>query len=131
MRALRYKPSDEVIAHFGTAPVSRDAATAGSTPAARTRGGADGTPARRGEGGASGNGNGTLYTLDAKGMLQVARVRTGISDGLFTEVQGQNVTEGMKVIDGTVSAAPPPAAAASNPMGGAQQSGRGRPGGGF
>ena len=53
---------------------------------------------------ASGNGNGTLYTLDAKGKLQIARVRTGISDGLFTEVQGQNVTEGMKVIDGIASA---------------------------
>lgn len=130
--ALRYKPSDEVMAHFGTTPVSRDArTTAGSTPAARTRGGADGTLARRGEGSASGNGNGTLYTLDVKGMLQVARVRTGISDGLFTEVEGQNVTEGMKVIDGTVSASPQPAAATNNPMGGAQQSGRGRPGGGF
>jgi hypothetical protein len=126
------QPSDEVLAHFGTAPVSSDPrTTAGSTPAARTRGGADGTLARRGEGGASGNGNGTLYTLDAKGMLQVARVRTGISDGLFTEVHGQDVTEGMKVMDGTVSASPRPAAAASNPMGGAQQSGRGRPGGGF
>jgi hypothetical protein len=57
------------------------------------------------------------------------RVGTGISDGVFTEVQGQNVTEGMKVIDGIVSASQKPAAATANPMGGGQQTGRGRPGG--
>ena len=56
------------------------------------------------------------------------RVRTGISDGVFTEVQGQNVTEGMKVIDGIVSASRRPATA-TNPMSGGQQTGRGRPGG--
>ena len=87
---------------------------------------------RRAEGGASGSGRGTLYTLDAKGKLQAVRVKTGITDGLFTEVEGKNVVEGMKVIDGIVSASKTPAAAASNPMGGAQQQPqRGRPAGGF
>jgi hypothetical protein len=51
---------------------------------------------------------------------------------MFTEVAGQNVTEGLKVIDGVVSASQKTAAAAKNPMAGSQQqSGRGRPGGGF
>jgi HlyD family secretion protein len=60
------------------------------------------------------------------------RVKTGVTDGLFTEVEGKGVTEGMKVIDGLVAASSTPAAAAANPMGGQQQQGgRGRPGGGF
>jgi HlyD family secretion protein len=127
--ALRYKPSDEVLAHFGTPPASGDAQT---PTAARNSGSANGPLAHKGgQGGAQGNGSGTLYTLDAKGTLQVARVRTGISDGLFTELQGQNVTEGMKVIDGIASASSQPPASTANPLGGAQPSGRGRPGGGF
>lgn len=129
--ALRYKPSDAVLAYFGTPPVFPDARTpAGSATAARTPGSANKALARPGGGSASGNGNGTLYTLDAKGSLQVAQVRTGISDGLFTELPGPNVTEGMKVIDGIASVSQQPAAA-SNPIAGGQQSPRGRPGGGF
>jgi HlyD family secretion protein len=126
--ALRYKPSAEVLAHFGTPPASTDPQT---PTAARTRGGVDGPLAHKGQGGGPANGKGTLYSLDAKGTLQVARVRTGISDGLFTELQGQNVIEGMKVIDGIASASSQPPASTANPLGGAQQSGRGRPGGGF
>lgn len=132
--ALRYKPSAEVLAHFARAPLSGEPGTAAgaSTTTPRARGGAEGTLARRRDAGVSPRGNGTLYTLDAQGLLQVTRVRTGISDGLFTEVQGPNVTEGLRVIDGLVSAARQPTAAASNPMGGGgQQGGRGRPGGGF
>src|SRR5450759_578728 len=127
--ALRYKPSDDVLARFGTAPASGNTGTtAAATASASPRAGASGTRAQRSDGGASGVGEGTLYTLDAKEKLQIVRVRTGISDGVFTEVQGQNVTEGMKVIDGIVSASQKPAATA-NPMSGGQQTGRGRPGG--
>jgi HlyD family secretion protein len=132
--ALRYKPSEEVLAYFGTPPVPRDApATAGSPPppAVRTPGSANKTLARAGGGSAFGKGNGTLYTLDAKGALQVAHVRTGISDGQFTELPGPNVTEGMKVIDGIATASQQPGAATSNPIAGGQQAPRGRPGGGF
>lgn len=131
--ALRYKPSEEILARFGAPPVPRDGAAAGGAPAdSRRNGEAAGSRARRAEGRTSGRGaTGTLYTLDAKGKLHAVRVRTGITDGLFTEVEGKNVAEGMKVVDGLVSASKAPAAT-SNPMGGAQQpSGRGRPGGGF
>jgi len=129
--ALRYKPSDDVLARLGTAPASGNTeTTAAATASASPRPGASGTRARRNDAGASGAGEGTLYTLDAKEKLQIVRVGTGISDGVFTEVQGQNVTEGMKVIEGIVSATQKPAAAA-NPMSGGQQTGRGRPGGGF
>ncbi len=135
--ALRYKPSDELLKQFGATPPPTDAPTpSGSNPAARAAGGSGGLRARRDQGTASGrgNGSGTLYSLDSNGKLQVAHVRTGISDGAATEVQGHDVTEGMKVIDGlastTTSSAQRPAA---NPLGGAQQAGggRGRPGGGF
>jgi HlyD family secretion protein len=132
--ALRYKPSDEVLAQLGAPPTARDAtARAGSSPAA---GGPGGMRTRRDQdsGPGDGGGAGTLYSLGADGKLQVARVHTGISDGASTEVQGQDVSEGMKVIDGLAStktaASQLPAA---NPMGGAQQGGAGRPrgGGGF
>ncbi|MHB8799574.1 MAG: efflux RND transporter periplasmic adaptor subunit [Thermoanaerobaculia bacterium] len=131
--ALRYKPSEEILARFGAAPAPRDGAAAGAPADSPRTEGAAGTRTRRAEGRTSGRGvTGTLYTLDAKGKLHAVRVRTGITDGLFTEVEGKNVTEGMKVVDGLVSASKAPGAT-SNPMGGAQQqpSGRGRPGGGF
>jgi HlyD family secretion protein len=133
--ALRYKPSDEVLARFGTPSASGDPrakATAGA--GRRPRGSADASRARRGDAGASGSGGGTLYTLDPKGALQATRVRTGISDGLFTELLGQGVPEGTKVIDGIASASPQPAASNSNPMAPpSPQRGRGGPpgGGGF
>jgi HlyD family secretion protein len=132
--ALRYKPSDEVLAQFAAKAASpKGRTTAGATPAAGAGSSAGGARARRAEGSASGSGIGTLYTLDAKEKLQAVRVKTGITDGLFTQVEGKDVTEGMKVIDGLVSASSTPAAAAANPMGGQQQQqgGRGRPGGGF
>jgi HlyD family secretion protein len=46
---------------------------------------------------------GSLYYLDATGNLASLQVRPGITDGSTTEVRGQDVKEGMKVIAGTVS----------------------------
>jgi HlyD family secretion protein len=127
--ALRYKPSNDVLAQFGPAPTSGDTTTAtGADPAAPA---GSGMRARRAQGSGSGNGSGfgTLYSLDPQGKLRVARVQTGISDGASTEVQGQDVSEGMKVIDGLASTKAAAAQApAANPLGGAQAgaSGRGR-----
>ncbi len=136
--ALRYKPSDDVLARFGSPPAAGVAAKTstggtGATNAGPAAGGGSGARTRRSENRASGNGNGsgTLYTLDAKGKLEVVRVKTGITDGLFTEIEGRKVTEGMKVIDGVISASQAPAAAAANPMGGAQGSQGGRSRGAF
>lgn len=125
--ALRYKPSAEVLAQFGAATTSKDATTTtGSNPATGTGGAAGGMRARKDQGSGAGNDFGMLYYLDTQGKLQVARVHTGISDGASTEVQDQNVTEGMKVIDGlastTASTPQKPAATPSNPLGGSQQS---------
>jgi HlyD family secretion protein len=131
--ALRYKPSAEVLAQFGAATTAKNATTAaGFNPATGTGGGAGGMRARKDQGGGAGNGFGMLYYLDAQGKLQVARVHTGISDGASTEVQSQNVTQGMKVIDGlastTSSTSQKTTTTPSNPLGGSQQNGgpRGR-----
>jgi len=135
--ALRYKPSDEVLAQFGVAAMSRDATTtSGSDPTARTGSASSVMRARRDQGSASGSGSGfgTLYSLAADGKLQVARVHTGISDGASTEVQGRDVSEGMRVIDGIASTKRAASAVpAANPLGGAPQAAQGRPrgGGGF
>jgi HlyD family secretion protein len=133
--ALRYKPSAEVLAQFGAATTPKDTTmTTGSSPATGTGGGAGGMRARKDQGSGAGDGFGMLYYLDTQGKLQIARVHTGISDGASTELQDQNVTEGMKVIDGlastTASASQKSAATPSNPLGGSQPSG-GPPGRGF
>jgi HlyD family secretion protein len=41
---------------------------------------------------------GILWTVDADGSLDIIPVRTGISDGLSTEIRGPKVTEGLEVI---------------------------------
>jgi HlyD family secretion protein len=133
--ALRYKPSAEVLAQFGAATTSKDATTTtGSSPTTGTGGGAGGMRARKDQESGAGDGFGMLYYLDTQGKLQIARVHTGISDGASTELQGQNVTEGMKVIDGlastTASTSQKSAATPSNPLGGSQPSG-GPPSRGF
>jgi HlyD family secretion protein len=133
--ALRYKPSDEVLAQLGVTPASGEATSAsGSDPTPMTGSGSEAMRARRAQGSGSGNGVGTLYSLDPHGKLQVLRIHTGISDGASTEVQGPLLSEGMKVIDGLASTkAAASQVPAVNPLGVAQQgaAGRGRGGGGF
>ena len=129
--ALRYKPSAEVLAQFGAATTSKDATTtSGLNPVKGTGGGDGGMRARKTQESGAANSFGTLYYLDKKGQLQVARVHTGISDGASTEVQDSNVTSGMEVIDGlastTASTSQKPATTLSNPLGGSQQSSGGR-----
>ena len=133
--ALRYKPSDEVLTRLGTAAARGDATTTRAKPTAGTGGPSGAMRARREEASGPGSGrDGTLYFLDSDGRLEVARVQTGISDGVSTQVRGQTVAEGMKVIDGAVPAKTAALQAeTANPLGSAQQGGggRGRPGGGF
>lgn len=130
--ALRYRPTEELLAQLGASP------TPAGSPRARPASGPDAaasTPSRREarNGGANGaNGrppSSTLYVLDASGHLESVRVQTGLTDGSFTEISGRNVSEGMKVIAGVISAttASKPAA---NPLAPQQNQRRGPPGGG-
>ena len=127
--ALRYKPSEEVLALMGAEATP---SPGGSPRAARTPGGGrNGGSREPRDASAPARSFGTLYVLGPEGRLEALRVRTGLSDGSSTEVEGARITEGLKVIAGivTTTATPRPAA---NPLGGTQQQGGGRrPGGGF
>lgn len=74
----------------------------------------------------------TLHFVDANGDIQSLDVRAGVTDGSFTEVRGEGVKEGMKVIAGT---AQPQSAengsTSGNPFQGTSQQGGGRRPGGF
>ena len=70
----------------------------------------------------------SLYVLDAKGNATAIKVRAGITDGTNTEITGQDLKEGMKVIAGTVSASTQTTAKSTTPFN-QQQQGGGRRGG--
>lgn len=128
--ALRYRPSEEILARFGAAPAV-DSGSASPQPADAPRGGASGRRdrglARARTGDRTGRG-GSLYAVGPDGRLLSLRVRVGITDGVFTEVSGPGLSEGMKVIDGVVSTAARPAA---NPLSPTPASRRGPGGGSF
>ena len=146
--ALRYRPSEEVLALLAPAPTPTPgpgpAPGAGASPevftpdpggSRRTRsdGGTQGERTGRRDrspGSERGGASGTLYGLGPDGRLVTFRVRTGITDGVATEISGRNVTEGMKVIDGIVSATTS-SRPAVNPLGPTPSGGSRRgPGGG-
>jgi HlyD family secretion protein len=161
--ALRFRPSTEMAAAIQAARrASGDTTAAGARPDSAARaawragaaaGGTAGTPGASGSGGGpatTGAARGStaaaggqsrrpiatsLYYLDAAGKPQVARVRTGLSDGQFTEVTGPALREGMQIIAGlntAGSAAAATPAASANPFQQNQQrqgAGGPRPGG--
>jgi HlyD family secretion protein len=125
--ALRFKPTDAELAALKAARQT----TATSTTSTTT------STARSGRNGGTRTGSsnfGTLYYLDANGKLAVARVKTGINDGTSTEITGKAITEGMKVIAGTITPTTTTAATSTAPaspfQGGQQQGGAQRGGGG-
>jgi HlyD family secretion protein len=79
----------------GAAGAGRQGAGAGVGLGAGANGGA----MRRAGGGGAAN-FAMLWTVDAAGNLAVIPVRTGISDGTTTEVQGPGIEEGTQVIAG-------------------------------
>jgi len=131
--ALRYRPSDEQLAELQAA---RKAAATASGTTGTTATSTTGGQRQRGNraAGAARPAAATLYYLDDNGKLAAARVRTGISDGTSTEIQGRSVTAGMKVIAGTATATTASAqttTAASPFNSGSQQRPQGGPRGGF
>lgn len=122
--ALRFKPAD--TAQVETAPANgqqgnRQRAAANGQQASGTR-----ANRARGTGGF-----GTVYVEAPDGKLKAVRVRTGITDGKFTEVRGREVAEGMKIIAGTAQPQSAEGETSSNPFqqnSGGQQRGP-RPGG--
>jgi HlyD family secretion protein len=100
--ALRFKPTDAELAALKASQTATT--TTSATATATTTTGTGGAAARAARGPRTGVSNsGTLYNLDANGKLAMTRVKTGINDGTETEITGKNITEGMKVIAGTIS----------------------------
>ncbi len=86
--ALRFKP----------ATTAGDGDDRGHTPPPRSRAAA--APSQRSRQRSRG---GTLYYVDATGVVKSVAVQTGITDGATTEVSGAGVEAGMKVIAGIAS----------------------------
>jgi HlyD family secretion protein len=146
--ALRFQPTDEMLAAYRAAHPSEptDAPMAdsprGGQPvvngAPRAPGAQGGNGAQRGNGATGGNDSaslarrraadvGQVWYTDASGVLQMVRVRTGLSNGQLTEVTGAGLKEGLELIAGVTSAA-----AAEGPANPFQQNDRRRgPGGRF
>jgi HlyD family secretion protein len=130
--ALRFRPSQTAAVAKKTRPTTTTTATdtTSSTASARMGGRRNGTGQRPAN-------VATLYTLDEKGMLNPIRVRTGINDGTFTQIEGKSLTAGMKVVAGEASASTQTASqnsGSSSPFGnsgnsGSRPQGGGRPGG--
>jgi len=138
--ALRFAPTDEQLAELGVKKAARPARTTtatGSNAATSTVSAAD-RAARRAARTAGGGGGrpstATLYYLDKDGNVTTTMVRTGISDGTSTQIEGRNIQAGMKVIagitSGTETAKTSTAPTTTSPFsGGGQQRGGGRQGG--
>ena len=100
----------------------------------RQRGERQGGQGRSGQGGvtAAGQGVGTLWYIDEDNQLRIARVRTGLSNGLETVIvsAADDVREGAQIIAAVTTAAAP--TTADNPFQQQQenQRGPGRRGGG-
>jgi HlyD family secretion protein len=138
--ALRFAPTDEQLAELGVkkaAKPARATTTTGTNAATSTVSAAD-RAARRAARTAGGGGgrpsSATLYYLDKDGNVTTTMVRTGISDGTSTQIEGRNIQAGMKVIAGITSgaqtASTSTAPTTTSPFsGGGQQRGGGRQGG--
>lgn len=105
--ALRFRPSEEAMAVVRQMAVGARAADGDSTPArpvARRNGAAAATGGATRPGAARSSDAGTLWYVGDDGTLRLARVRTGITDGTRTVVQGESIEEGMQVIVGSAVA---------------------------
>lgn len=128
--ALRFQPTEEQLAALGAQPAPKPpATTTGSSPTTAAPG--NGAARTRNASGGPRPASATIYYLDANGKFVSTHVRTGISDGTFTEIAGRDVTAGMKVIAGTASATSASQTSGASPFGGtsSQPQRGGRPGG--
>jgi HlyD family secretion protein len=91
--ALRWKPSAEQVA-----PETREASERFAGRKGKPEGG-PGTPSKTGTGSASTT-NRTALWIPEGNYVKPIRVQQGLSDGVFSEVQGEGLTEGMRIVIG-------------------------------
>lgn len=124
--ALRFRPTEAMIAELRERAAERPDTGEGTTRAPG-RAGAPPGGGRRDNGTPRRATDATrLWYVDAAGKLAAARVRTGLSDGQFTEVSGEELEEGLAVIAGVTSGASAESTV-NNPFQGNQPQGRRRP----
>jgi HlyD family secretion protein len=120
--ALRIKPTPAMLAAAGisgqsatprdsTARASSTSSTSSRSSNASAGSTGRGTGQARPSGARTGSGA-MLWTVDSTGKVKPVRVRTGVTDGQKTEVQGTSLAEGTQVIV-SVAAATGAAGAAS------------------
>jgi HlyD family secretion protein len=146
--ALRFKPDTADVEGGGKPPAATGTtATTGSTTTAERqfrRGGGGGSPQGAGDAGmaAFGRGRGlagaagvfgggrqqskmqTIYVLGPDKKLKPVQVRSGISDGRFTQIVAGDLHAGDPVVTGLVTSkveGPPPPGANRGPMGGGRR----------
>jgi HlyD family secretion protein len=123
--ALRFKPPTEEGKDAGGASggdALRNAARSGGSSGP---GGAAQQMPRGRRGGAASKAS-TVYTLSAEGKLQPVEIRTGISDGRFTQVVSGGLKEGDQVVIGVATSkveGPPPMGGQGGPGGGGRRRG--------
>lgn len=104
--ALRFRPTENMMAQLRERmEAQRGQAEAGEGSARPAGGGAAQRPGASGQAGPGGFGNGgsdfaMLWYFDDNDQLQIARARTGITDGTMTEVMGEGLEDGMQIIAG-------------------------------
>lgn len=135
--ALRLRPTDAMIAQvemptMGGARGEGQGQGRGAEGGRRMVAGGEGGGAAfaGGPAGAGRRGGGNvamLWTTDNSGKLRIIPVRTGITDGTVTAIEGEGITEGMQVIAGVNQATG--ATATTNPFQGSGGGSGFRPGG--
>jgi HlyD family secretion protein len=110
--ALRFKPTAEMLTALGRPASSLDV-----------------KPARSAAVPSASGGSGRVW-LDEDGKFAAREVRTGLTNGALTELVGDDVSEGTKVVINVSISQPRAATTAANPLFSTTPGG-GRPGGGF
>jgi HlyD family secretion protein len=118
--ALRFNPTDEMLAELREQRMPERGGQPDSLATSAGRARREASPPDNAA---------MLWYLDADGQLAMAPVRTGISDGQYTEIEGRDIVAGMMVIAGVSQSSQ---SSTSNPFQ-SQQSSRapGPPGPGF
>ena len=126
--ALRFRPTEAMLAEVRAA---RSAEAGRGTDARRERLASEraGAERRNAPAGRRPQNAALVWYLDERGRLATARVRTALSDGQRTQIDGEAVREGMQVIVGVTQSAQ--TGGSSSPFQAPMQSGGPRPPGAF
>jgi len=108
--ALRFRPTERMMNELRMRFEAQRAEREAAGDSTRTRGGQTGGAPEGMAGGFGGRPGASnfamLWYLDADGALQMARGRTGITDGSQTEIISSDLSEGMQIIAGVTETEP-------------------------